>query len=188
VAREHRLPLHMDGARIFNAALELGLPARDIARYADTVMFCVSKGLAAPVGSLLVGDESFIQRARRNRTCLGGGMRQAGVIAAAGLFALDHMIDRLADDHANARHLSRGLRELGWQIDRERPQMNMFFAEPPAYAVAEELFARLDDSGVVILHDDDSRQVRLVTHYGIESSDIEKSLERFAAATNVQAG
>src|SRR6185312_3793057 len=121
VAREHGLPVHMDGARIFNAATALGVPASDIARHVDSVMFCISKGLSAPVGSVLVGSADFIKRARRNRKVLGGSMRQAGVIAAAGLYALDNMIDRLAEDHANARRLAAGLRDLGWRTDRETP-------------------------------------------------------------------
>src|SRR5262245_1525135 len=108
-AREQGLMVHLDGARLFNAAVALGLEAREIAQHADSVMFCLSKGLAAPVGSILAGDAEFVARARRVRKLLGGGMRQAGIIAAAGIVALDQMVERLAEDHANARLLAEGL-------------------------------------------------------------------------------
>ena len=182
-AREHGLPVHMDGARIFNAAVALGVPAHEIARHADTVMFCVSKGLAAPVGSLLVGPEGFIRQARRDRKVVGGGMRQAGVIAAAGLFALDHMVDRLADDHAHARRLAGGLREMGWRTDRDMPETNIFFAEPPAGAAPAELAAGLEERGVRISLPRAGRAVRLVTHYGMEAPDIDRALDAFAAVS-----
>lgn len=181
VGREHGLSVHMDGARIFNAAVTLGVPASEIARHADTIMFCVSKGLAAPVGSLLVGSTEFVRRARRNRKVLGGGMRQAGVLAAAGLFALDHMMTRLADDHINARRLAEGLRDLGWQIDREVPETNIFFAEPPPAMPSDDLAPRLEERGVLIFGTNGSPTLRLVTHYGIEDADIDHALEAFAA-------
>jgi threonine aldolase len=185
-ARRHRLSVHMDGARVFNASVALGVPAREIARHADTVMFCLSKGLAAPVGSLLVGPEPFVQRARRNRRVIGGGMRQAGVIAAAGLFALDHMIERLADDHRHARALAAGLRKLGWRLDRESPETNMFFAEPPESLKKLDLTTRLTQHGVLIFVPTGSRTFRIVTHYGIESADVDRALDAFAALTDRQ--
>ena len=121
VADRHGLMIHMDGARLFNAAVALSVPARDLAAPADSVSFCFSKGLSAPVGSLLCGTGEFIARARRRRKQLGGGMRQAGVLAAAALVALDTMIDRLAEDHANARRLAEGLARLpGVAIDPGR--------------------------------------------------------------------
>jgi threonine aldolase len=187
VARTHRLAVHMDGARIFNASVSLGTPADQIARYADTVMFCISKGLSAPVGSLLVGPRDFIARARRHRRAVGGGMRQAGVIAAAGLFALDHMIARLADDHQHARRLAKGLRELGWQIDRDTPETNIFFVEPPAGIPAGELPARLQERGVLIFVPTGSRSIRIVTHYGVEAGDVDRALDAFAAVTEAVA-
>jgi len=183
VGREHGLAVHMDGARIFNAAVTLEVPANEIARHADTIMFCISKGLAAPVGSLLVGSADFVRRARRNRKVLGGGMRQAGVLAAAGLFALDHMIARLADDHINARRLAEGLRDRGWRIDRDVPETNIFFAEPPAGMPSSELAPRLEEHGVLIFQPNGSPTVRLVTHYGIEASDINQALDAVAAVT-----
>lgn len=187
VARQHGLGVHMDGARIFNAAVALGIPAREIARHADTVMFCISKGLSAPVGSLLAGPEDFVRRARRTRRALGGGMRQAGVIAAAGLFALDHMIGRLSDDHLNARKLAKGLRDLGWRIDRDVPETNMFFAEPPAGISEVELGTGLQQREVLVFVPTGSRTLRLVTHYGIEAADIDRALEAFAAVTEAVA-
>ena len=187
VVRQHGLTVHMDGARIFNASVALGVPAREIARYADTVMFCISKGLSAPVGSLLAGPEDFVRRARRTRRALGGGMRQAGVIAAAGLFALDHMIDRLADDHSNARKLAKGLRHLGWRVDRDVPETNMFFAEPTAGVSEVTLVGRLKERGVLIFVPTGSRTLRLVTHYGIDASDIDRALDAFATVTETVA-
>jgi threonine aldolase len=184
VSRQHGLPIHMDGARIFNAAISLGVPVREIARHADTVMFCISKGLAAPVGSLLVGSADFVRRARRNRKVLGGGMRQAGVVAAAGLFALDHMIPRLADDHSNARRLADGLRDLGWRVDRDVPETNIFCAQPPEAAPSpSELAHRLENCGVLILWPDECPGVRFVTHYGVEAGDIDQALDAFAMVT-----
>src|SRR5207253_9004010 len=112
VAHEAGVPVHLDGARLFNAAVAFGRPARDFVREVDSVTFCVSKGLGAPVGSLVCGRAGFIARARRLRKMLGGGMRQAGIIAAAGIVALERMVDRLAQDHANARALAQGVAGL----------------------------------------------------------------------------
>ena len=179
-ARAHGLAVHMDGARLFNAAVALGVPPARIAQYADSVMFCFSKGLAAPVGSILVGSEEVIARARRHRKVVGGGMRQAGVLAAAALYALDHMIERLADDHANARTLADGLRHLGWSIDRTDVQTNIIFVEPPARVDAARLVERLQAQGVRVSSPYSNRSMRLVTHYGIESSDIDLALEAFS--------
>jgi threonine aldolase len=183
LAHERGIPVHMDGARIFNAAVALGVPASEIARHADSVMFCVSKGLAAPVGSLLVGPRDFIARALRGRKLVGGAMRQAGVIAAGGLYALDHMVERLAEDHDNARALANGLRKLpGVTADRDDVQTNIFFIHlgPPAPS-AGELSARLRERGVLCgAAKDGSPIIRLVTHYGIERADVERALEIFA--------
>ncbi len=183
LAREHGIAVHMDGARIFNAATALGVPAAEIAAQVDSVMFCVSKGLAAPVGSLLVGPREFIARAMRGRKMVGGAMRQAGVIAAGGLYALDHMVERLAEDHANARRLAAGLRTLsGLAVDRDDVQTNIFFLHlsPPAPS-AKELSARLRERGVLCgAAKDGSPIIRLVTHYGIEREQIDQVLEIFA--------
>ena len=185
LARSRGIPIHMDGARVFNAAVALGVPAAEIARHVDSVMFCVSKGLAAPVGSLLVGPRDFIARAVRGRKMVGGSMRQAGVIAAGGLYALDHMVDRLADDHDNARRLAAGLRKLpGLAIDRDDVQTNIFFLHlsPPAPS-AIELSARLREQGVLCgAAKDGSPIIRLVTHYGIEQEDVDRALQIFEQA------
>lgn len=181
VARKGGLAVHMDGARLFNAATALGVPASTLAGYADSVMFCVSKGLAAPVGSILAGSADFIKLARRNRKAVGGGMRQVGVIAAGGLYALNHMVDRLADDHANARHLAAGLRDLGWKIDRDEVETNIFFCVPPASVDPRSASAQLAERGILVSSPYAGRRMRLVTHYGIEESDIERTLAAFAA-------
>ncbi len=189
VAHRHGLPVHMDGARIFNAATALGVPAADIARHVDSVMFCVSKGLAAPIGSVLVGSAAFISQARRARKVVGGGMRQAGVLAAAGLYALEHMVGRLAHDHEHARRLAEGLRELGWQIDRETVEMNIFWVEPPPGLAVADIAQRLAEQGVLISSPYAGDSTRLVTHYGIESEDVERARDAFASvSTRVPAG
>jgi threonine aldolase len=127
-AREHGLLLHLDGARIFNAAVALGLPASKLVAPADSITFCLSKGLCAPVGSVLCGDAAFISKARRLRKMLGGGMRQAGIIAAAGIVALDEMVERLAEDHRRAAMLAEGLRANGKvHLTKNSPQTNMIF-------------------------------------------------------------
>lgn len=179
-AHARGLAVHMDGARIFNAAVALGVRPSEIARHAHSVMFCFSKGLAAPVGSILVGSDEVIARARRHRKMVGGGMRQAGVLAAAALYALDHMVERLADDHANARRLADGLRHLGWSIDRSEVQTNIFFVEPPATVDASCVTQELEAQGVRVSAPYNGRGMRLVTHYGIEPSDIDQALEAFS--------
>src|SRR5437762_30978 len=145
-AHEQGLRVHLDGARIFNAAVALGVDASDIADCADTVTFCLSKGLACPVGSVFCGSEEDVEEARRWRKRLGGGMRQVGVLAAAGLIALDHMVDRLAQDHANARTLAEGLSELpGVRCDLGRVQTNLVYFDletMPAPAFTDECSKR----------------------------------------------
>ncbi|HEY8741685.1 MAG TPA: GntG family PLP-dependent aldolase [Chloroflexota bacterium] len=182
VAERHSVPVHMDGARIFNAAVALGVPALDLARAADSVNFCFSKGLAAPVGSLLTGSSAFIGRARRKRKQLGGGMRQAGVLAAAAMVALDTMIDRLAEDHANARRLAEGLARLdGFQVELNTVQTNIVMADLPTAEAAAACAELLAERGVLALHIG-VRRIRFVTHYGIEANDIAQAL---AAAEQV---
>jgi threonine aldolase len=183
LADANSLKIHFDGARIFNAAVALGVTARDIADYADTVMFCVSKGLAAPVGSVLAGPAAFIEGATMNRQMLGGAMRQAGIIAAGGLFALEHNVDRLAEDHANARRLADGLRRLpGLRIDRADVETNMFYIEFVRDDItALEFATRLMERGVLVNRPSAHRRtIRFVTHFGIETSDIDAAV-RIAA-------
>lgn len=175
VARERGVAVHMDGARLFNAAVALGVPAAAIAAQADTVSFCVSKGLGAPVGSLLCGSEEVIARARRWRKMLGGGWREAGVLAAAGLYALEHMVDRLAEDHANARTLAEGLAELpGVRIDLTRVQTNIVIFELTRLEPAEFLEA-CRARGLLGAHMGGAR-VRFVTRHGVGPADIQRAL------------
>jgi threonine aldolase len=179
-AREHGLAVHLDGARVFNAALATGVPARDLADCADTVSFCLSKGLACPVGSLLAGSAQAITAGRRWRKMLGGGMRQAGVLAAAGLVALDTMIDRLAEDHENARTLAEGLsRVRGLTCDSDGVQTNIVMVHTSRPAA--EFVAACRSRGLLALVSGPQR-VRLVTHYGIERPHVEEALEIAAGA------
>jgi threonine aldolase len=181
VAHRHGVAVHLDGARIFNAAIALGVPAKELAAPVDSVTFCLSKGLSAPAGSLLCGSREFIDRARRNRKMLGGGMRQVGILAAAGLVALDQMIDRLAEDHENAALLARGLAGMpGIEIDPESVETNILFlttAEP-----ASGFAPRLQEAGV-LAGASGPNSVRMVTHYGIERRHIEDALLRIARIT-----
>jgi len=189
LAHDRGIPVHMDGARIFNAAIALGVPASQIAQYADSVTFCVSKGLAAPVGSVICGTEEFIGRAYRARKMLGGALRQVGVIAAGGLYALENMIDRLADDHDNARRLADGLRRLpGVTIDRDEVTTNMLFIKLEAPApTAKEVSAKLKEQNILCgAAKDGSPVMRLVTHYGIEREDIDRAVDAFAVACGAQ--
>ena len=175
-AHAHGLRVHLDGARIFNAAVALGVNASEIAGCADTVTFCLSKGLACPAGSIFCGSEEVVEEARRWRKRLGGGMRQVGVLAAAGLIALDKMVDRLAEDHAHARTLAEGLAELpGVRCDLSRVQTNLVFFEVDSMP-APQFIAECANRGLL----SDSvgpKRVRFVTHYGIEAGDIQSALK-----------
>ena len=176
LADDHGLPVHMDGARIFNAATALSVSPASLAAHADSVCFGLSKGLACPVGSVICGPRDFIREARRNRKLLGGGMRQAGVLAAAGIYALDNMVDRLADDHENARLAADGLRELpGVRLDPE-PQTNLIYFSIEGWDTGV-FVERLAAKGVLCF-DEGRRRIRWVTHFGIERSDIEEALAR----------
>lgn len=180
LAEKHSIPVHMDGARIFNAAVAQGVAAKEIARYADSVQFCLSKGLAAPVGSLLVGTRPFINQARRYRKMLGGGMRQAGIIAAAGILALTSMVDRLAEDHENARHLANGIADIGYAIDLATVQTNIVIFSVDGLKIdAPALVAALASDGVKASAFGE-RRVRMVTHLGIERPDIDYTLDILA--------
>jgi threonine aldolase len=171
----------MDGARIFNAAAALDVPVADLAGPVDSLSFCLSKGLSAPVGSLVCGRETFIRKARRNRKVLGGGMRQAGVIAAAGIVALQEMTGRLVDDHRNARRLAEGLSAMRRaRIDPERIRTNIVYVNlAPEDRPAAEIVARLTDAGVRV-GASGPYQFRAVTHYGIRQEDIDLALKAFA--------
>lgn len=175
VAARHNLPLHLDGARIFNAAIALGKPVAELARPFTSVMFCLSKGLGAPVGSLLVGPRDWIERARKWRKRLGGGMRQAGILAAAGLVALEKMVDRLAEDHENARRLAEGLANLPG-LSVVPPQTNMVLVDVSGTRFSAPAFvARLAEYGV-LAGDMSPSKVRFVTHKDVGREDIEYAL------------
>jgi threonine aldolase len=177
LAHARGLKIHTDGARIFNAAVALGVPVTELTRYTDTISFCLSKGLSAPVGSLLCGSREFIAEARRHRKMVGGGMRQAGVLAAAGIVALETMVERLADDHANARFFAEQLADIpGIELEPAQIKTNIvFFDVQPNVVSAPELSRQLERAGVLILSMSETR-LRAVTHYGIERADVEESL------------
>jgi threonine aldolase len=173
VADRYDMAIHVDGARIFSAAVSLGVDPKELSMHADSLTFCLSKNLACPFGSLIVASKEFIKRARKNRQMIGGGMRQAGIMAAAGIVALQTMIDRLSEDHDNARVLANRLIELGFKIDPATVQSNMVFLEVPLeMANAAEFVKDLGKLGVKV--NPPSRQrVRMVTHYGILRKDID---------------
>lgn len=180
VAQRHGLAVHLDGARIFNAAVALGVDAREIAAQADSVQLCFSKGLSAPVGSAICGSKAFIQQARRNRKIVGGAMRQAGVIAAAAIVALEQMVERLAEDHANARRLAEGLAEIpALSVDLASVQSNIvIFGLRDLQAQPAAVVSALFTEGVQI-NAIDAHRFRAVTHYGITADDIERALMAF---------
>ena len=179
VAHRSGIPLHLDGARIFNAAVALAVPAANLARHADSVAFSLCKGLACPVGSLLCGSGEFIERARKYRKMVGGGMRQAGIIAAAGIVALETMIERLAEDNENACLLGQGLAAIpGLRLVPPQVDSNMVFLTLDGVKPLE-LAGRLSQAKVLCL--DEGGRVRMVTHYGIERADVEEALERIRA-------
>jgi len=177
VAHEHGLKVHLDGARIFNAAVALKCDVRDLVAEVDSVMLALSKGLACPIGSLLCGTQEFIRRAHRNRKMMGGGMRQVGVIAAAGIVALETMIDRLEEDHLNCRRLAEGILGMpGLSVDMESVETNLlyFTVNHPRYT-APQLVARLQEEGVLCLNLG-PRSIRMVTHKDVDAQDIERTL------------
>lgn len=178
VAKKHSIPVFMDGARVFNAATYLGVEVSEVCRHVDTVAFCLSKGLAAPLGSVLCGPAAFIAEARRNRQKLGGGQRQAGIIAAAGIYAIEKMSLRLEQDHQNARALAEGIAEMpGLAVDLSAVQTNIVVVELTSDRLAQaELVERLREQEVLVVPWTKGR-IRLVTHYGIERKDIEKALQ-----------
>ncbi|HJV05984.1 MAG TPA: low-specificity L-threonine aldolase [Chromobacteriaceae bacterium] len=174
LAQAHGVPVHLDGARVFNAATYLGCDVRDITRHADSVMCCLSKGLAAPVGSLLAGSEAFIQRARRHRKLMGGGMRQAGVLAAPGILALTEMTQRLGEDHANARYLAAQLAALpGIQLNQDDVHINMVWFAFTRPLDLPRLLAAFTAAGIKVNPPEDG-QMRIVTHWQIGRAEIDR--------------
>lgn len=179
LAKKHKLKLHIDGARVFNAAVALGVPASKLVAAADSVTFCLSKGLCAPVGSVLCGSREFISKATRIRKQLGGGMRQAGILAAAGIISLEKMVDRLAEDHARAKALAKGLAEIN-SLDVPEPATNIirFQMAEDAKVSPEELTSKLNAQGVRIGYGG-YWGFRAVTHYWIDDAAVEKTLAAF---------
>jgi threonine aldolase len=176
LSSEWELPIHLDGARIFNAAAALGVGAEDIARRADSVMFCLSKGLCAPVGSLLAGTKDFAVKARRKRKIMGGGMRQAGIIAAAGIIALKEMSGLVFHDHKRAKDIARALAAIpGVKISPEETEINMvFFTCPAASGKAKEFARAFAEHGILINPPDGNGLFRFATHYWIGDGESEK--------------
>ncbi|MEN6297591.1 MAG: low-specificity L-threonine aldolase [Rectinema sp.] len=175
LAHRYGLPVHLDGARLFNAAAALGAGAAEIAGTVDSVMFCLSKGLCAPVGSMLAGPRDFVERARRKRKVMGGGMRQAGVLAAAGLIALKDMTRRLAEDHKNARYLAGQLGTVpGLEVDAEALDINMVFFRLPAGSDGDALVSHLK-AHEVLINPPELGLCRFVTHYWIDREAIDKA-------------
>jgi threonine aldolase len=171
VAHSHDVPLHIDGARIFNAAVYLETPVSELVAEADSVTFCLSKGLSCPVGSIICGSNEFIQEARKWRKIVGGSMRQVGIIGAAGIVALESMVDRLADDHANARKLAQGIAKIpGIELDPNRVQTNIVRFKVTAENRAE-IARKLTERGVK--GGAPTKDWRFVTHYGVDSDDID---------------
>jgi threonine aldolase len=178
LAHRHGLKVHLDGARIFNAAVALGVPAAGLTKDVDSVCFCLSKGLSAPIGSVLCGSKYFIERARKKRKMLGGGMRQAGVIAAAGIVALDTMIDRLVEDHANARKLAAGLRQIrGITLAKEKVPTNIVIFDLAQSFPVAEFITKLDSHEVKVVRFGNHR-LRAVTHRMVSVDDIDYALSQ----------
>jgi threonine aldolase len=178
VAKAHGLKLHLDGARIFNASVALNVDVRELVKHVDSLTFCLSKGLSAPVGSLVVGSNEFIQKARRVRQMLGGALRQAGIIAAPGIIALEKMIDRLKEDHDNAKMLTRGLAEIkGLDVDQKTVQTNIVMLNVKQLGIdAVRFVSELELRGVKTSAYS-KYYVRLVTHRGIEREHILSALD-----------
>jgi threonine aldolase len=175
-AKGHGLALHLDGARVFNAAVKLNIPVREIAQHFDSIAFCLSKGLGAPVGSVLCGTEALIKRAHRWRKVLGGGMRQAGILAAAGLVALNNHVERLAEDHANARQLADGLASVDeLEVDPQKVQTNMVLVSMNQ-SHCDALAEFLRQHGILIIS---GKTTRLVTHLDVTTDDVQSVVRRF---------
>jgi len=175
-ADKKNMKLHIDGARIFNAAVALNIPVTELTQYGDSIMFCLSKGLSCPVGSIVAGSTEFIKRARKFRKMLGGGMRQAGIIACFGVVALEsNWINRLKEDHKNAKQLAEGMMGYNLPIQVQSPETNIFFVSFPKEAPMEEIMADLYQEGVKVFNFD--HKIRFVTHYGITEEDIQNSID-----------
>jgi threonine aldolase len=186
LARQNGLSLHIDGARIFNSAVAQNVSVKDLVGPADSVMFCLSKGLASPIGSMLVGSQKFITRARHIRKMLGGGMRQVGIIAAAGIISLEKMVNRLADDHIRAKKLADGLRQVdGVVVDEGSPYSNMVYMDlaDDVKIDSKQICEKARPMGI-LLDAESPRRFRLVTHYWIDESAVDKTISAFREILN----
>jgi threonine aldolase len=180
LAKSKEISVHLDGARLWNASIATGIPLHNYAQYADSVSVCLSKGLGAPIGSLVAGSKTFIDRVHRFRKMFGGGMRQVGIIAAAGIYALDHHVERLKEDHQNAKRLALGLKELeGISIDPEQVETNIILFNITATGMSAPQMAEMMKRDGVLIHPIGKTQIRLVTHLDVSSEDIEVALEVF---------
>lgn len=175
IATEFSIPVHLDGARIFNASTALNVDVSEIAKYADSIMFCLSKGLCSPIGSMLVGDKTFIEKARKKRKLLGGGLRQAGILAAAGIISLQDMTKRLHLDHENAKYLAEKLRELPYlEVDENSLQTNMvFFKIKSGYEKYSEILVSELRKSDIVISSSENGMFRFATHYWITKNDID---------------
>ncbi|MBE0450208.1 MAG: low-specificity L-threonine aldolase [Clostridia bacterium] len=181
IAKKHGIPVHLDGARIFNASVALGVPVKQIAAHADSIMFCLSKGLCAPIGSMLTGSQTFINRARKNRKLMGGGLRQTGIIAAAGLVALREMTDRLGEDHENAKYLAKELAGIeGITVFEDRLDINMVFCEIKNIENHEMFIKSLLDNGILI-NGPELGEYRFVTNYWTPRESIDLLVQSIKA-------
>lgn len=186
LAQDNNLALHIDGARIFNAAAAQNVSVKELVAPADSVMFCLSKGLAAPIGSMLVSRREFITRGRHIRKMLGGGMRQVGVVAAAGIISLEKMTKRLSDDHARAKKMADGLRKVnGLVVDAHSPYTNMVYLNlsQEISLNAQQVTEKMKNLGVLV-DPENARRFRLVTHYWIDDETVEKTVSAFQEALN----
>lgn len=184
LARNNNLSLHIDGARIFNAAVAQNISVKELVGPADSVMFCLSKGLASPIGSMLVGTDKFIARARHLRKMLGGGMRQVGIVAAAGIISLEKMTKRLGEDHARAKNLADGLRQVkGLLVDAGSPSTNMVYLNLSEDVKVDswQIVERAKKAGV-LLDAENARRFRLVTHYWVDDVGVENAISAFREA------
>lgn len=186
LAHANKLLLHIDGARIFNAAAAQNISVQDLVEPADSVMFCLSKGLGSPIGSMVLGSGKFIMRARHLRKMLGGGMRQVGIVAAAGIISLEKMTNRLGDDHVRAKKMADGLRQVnGLDVDPNSPYTNMVYLNISDHAGMNlfQLGERLKNLGILV-DADNARRLRLVTHYWIDEDAVEKTVSAFREVLN----
>jgi threonine aldolase len=188
IAKKHSIKLYMDGARIFNAAIGLGLDVEDFTKHVDNLMFSLSKGLCCPVGSIIVGNQEFIDRAKKNRKMLGGGMRQAGIIAAPGIVALEKMIDRLKEDHENAKFIAERMSKFnGIRINLEKVQTNIVSFDLDEQITDDIFLRKLREKGVLALAQAKNK-IRLVTHFGINRDHAETAVEVIKSVLAESAG